>query len=227
MSSFHFRLGLLVLLVSRLGGANGKCPKKQISVQDTNKNVEFTGCMKPPPLMGRDIPGDEDFTYCCQLQSLCRSTCGLSQDYCDNDFKKCMLKLCKTNFRHNLQCKEAADVYYMGSSIFGEKVYDDAQALHCTCMGKSEVSKHYLGVFDNIYSTSSGLPLGTQDAKMERLRAKYTSASSAKGMRKVYFQLQKRYSSVIKPSSSSAASDGSIDFEGVELTPPKPTKEDL
>ena len=36
--------------------------------------------------------------------------CGAPKAYCDDDFKRCMLKLCSTDYKKNKQCPQAAEV---------------------------------------------------------------------------------------------------------------------
>ena len=51
-----------------------------------------------------------DFTYCCDRHDACYGMCGVPKAFCDDDFKTCMLKQCRTDYKKNKQCPQAAEV---------------------------------------------------------------------------------------------------------------------
>lgn len=112
-----------------------QCADNEIAVQTEGIRPKSNGCSKPD-FIGA-LPGEEDFTFCCDRHDTCYAMCGMSKEYCENDFNKCMKSLCKTNFARNTECKDAAEMYYMGVSMFGENGYGDSQDEYCQCIPKS------------------------------------------------------------------------------------------
>ena len=84
------------------------CKDGERLVQETNSIIESNGCSKPAFI---HVNGEEDFTYCCDRHDACYATCGASKSFCDNDFGKCMQKLCDDFFSHNEACGRAAETY--------------------------------------------------------------------------------------------------------------------
>jgi hypothetical protein len=46
-------------------------------------------------------------------------TCNIDKQVCESDFQRCLKKLCNSVYRRNPQCSQAADLYVMGTSMFG------------------------------------------------------------------------------------------------------------
>lgn len=65
------------------------------------------------------VEGEEDFTTCCDVHDACYATCGISKDHCENDFKRCMQRMCKEIFTSNSKCESATETYVMGTTAFG------------------------------------------------------------------------------------------------------------
>jgi hypothetical protein len=119
----------------------GVCKEGESAVQLFSIDVESNGCSKPSFIQ---VSGEEDFTYCCDRHDACYSTCGASQKFCDEDFKKCMLKLCATTYASNPQCSNAASTYAMGTMMFGSDGYQQTQNQYCACLPKGQsVIEHY------------------------------------------------------------------------------------
>ena len=96
------------------------CKEGDKAVQIPGVLVESNGCSKP---QGIEVGGEEDFTYCCDRHDACYGTCGLSKEYCDNDFGKCLKNMCKTIFTSNPQCTSAASMYQMATQVSIVKLY--------------------------------------------------------------------------------------------------------
>ena len=94
-----------------LNGVAFTCPKGKTPMQNPDSGRAVSnGCSKPG---GLDVPGEEDFTFCCDRHDTCYSTCGVGQKFCDNDFKKCMEGMCTKMFGDTAECKQAAGIYFM------------------------------------------------------------------------------------------------------------------
>lgn len=143
---------LLVLSLAMLSrGQEGdfkKCSPGMIAVQNKKKVPESNACSKPP---GFEIRGEEDFTYCCDRHDVCYETCNMNKDYCESEFEKCMKNLCRTNFKKNPECQQAAQMYTMGTSMFGGGAFAESQDQFCTCIEESQVDTHYAKLVHNFY----------------------------------------------------------------------------
>ncbi len=91
--------------------------KGWVPVQKFKRKVQSNGCSKPEFLT---VEGEEDFTTCCDHHDACYATCGISKDYCEKEFEKCMKRLCKEAFSSNDRCEGAASTYAMGTAMFGD-----------------------------------------------------------------------------------------------------------
>ena len=61
--------------------------------------------------------------------------------------------MCKTVFSSNSQCKNAADMYIMGTTMFGMQGYYDSQQDNCECIDNSleNITQHYVTLVENFY----------------------------------------------------------------------------
>jgi hypothetical protein len=77
--------------------------------------------------------------------------CGASKDKCEDDFGKCLKRMCTTNFSHNKECKQAAELYTMGTTIFGSNGFEGSQNDFCGCIPKTDEIAHYAQLVDDFY----------------------------------------------------------------------------
>jgi hypothetical protein len=127
------------------------CPTNQVPVQN-RQPIESNGCSKPSFLAVQD---EEDFTYCCDRHDACYQLVGLQRGYCDQDFSKCMRKMCHELFAHNPRCSNAADMYLFGTSAFGEAAYVNTQNAHIDCVENDQVIPHYVSFVDEFYRANT------------------------------------------------------------------------
>lgn len=193
VSGYLFVL-VLICFLGRVSSSN-VCSSDEVAVQDFTKNVESNGCSKPDFLK---IGGEEDFTSCCDLHDACYATCGLSQNYCDRDFERCMQNLCNDFFSSNRECSSAANMYAHGSSMFGLNSYMDTQKEHCTCVHVDDVLDHYAKGLNLFYSKH--VPVEKrQDGKKILSGSKYSSKEnpSLYIIYKLFYNLVKKYQNSI------------------------------
>lgn len=172
----------------KLSTAISECRADELLMQN-HVQSESNGCSKPSFIQ---VQGEEDFTYCCDRHDACYSTCGISKDYCEKDFKKCMKSMCQTVFAKNKECNQAADVYVMGTSMFGSNGYAESQNLHCSCIKKDDMMNHYKDIITKFYNTYAPAKLETF---MSTFQLKYTSIQK---LRNLYYRLMKTYDASIK-----------------------------
>lgn len=170
-----------------------KCRAGQKAVQIPGKAVQSNGCSKP---QGIQVPGEEDFSYCCDRHDACYATCGLTQNYCDEDFGTCMKSLCKSTFAHNPACPEAAGMYKMGTALFGQASFAESQADHCTCVDADSFTAHYSGLVAEFYEKFVDTTAARSSTLVEDLIAMPKWAGEK--LRKLYYTLHKKYDHAIE-----------------------------
>jgi hypothetical protein len=124
--------------------------RNYVSVQ-SSRRLESNGCSVPSFVkLADDAP---DFTECCHLHDACYETCGETREYCDADFKTCMNSLCKRQGVGAGSCKETANMFFMGVSMFGTAGFEDSQRDWCTCAkgGADALSNHYTMLLADFY----------------------------------------------------------------------------
>jgi hypothetical protein len=143
------------------------------------------------------VEGEEDFTYCCDRHDACYACCGISKSYCDEDFEKCMVRLCSSNFGSSSQCKSAASTYALGTKVFGQAGFIESQNDYCRCEKSDKVDDHYVTVIESFYSTH--VPTKT-DVQLQKLLSSYASSSPSSSKKKyhqLYYDLHKKYDHAI------------------------------
>jgi hypothetical protein len=174
-----------------------QCGTDETLVQIPSKQILSNGCSKPSFIK---VEGEEDFTYCCDRHDACYACCGISKGYCDDDFEKCMLKLCSSNFKSSSQCKTAASTYALGTKVFGQTGFIESQNDYCFCEKSDKVDEHYENVIQKFYSTH--VP-SKPSIDLPRILSSYAStpssstASSKKKYHQLYYDLHKKYDHAI------------------------------
>jgi hypothetical protein len=189
-------------------GAGACSDSSQVSAQKLDPLPSSNGCSKPS---GISVGGEEDFTYCCDRHDACYSTCGISKDLCEHDFGKCMKRLCKTAFPSNPQCAGAAQMYQMGTTMFGGSGFEDLQRDYCECIPKSDVTAHYSKLLKKVYKGHSTKSEAETTETIDKLMAKAGEEPSVRKLGSLFYKILKKY-------------DSAIQHEGkrVGANPPKP-----
>jgi secretory phospholipase A2 len=170
------------------------CPDaSHVLVQKFDSFPVSNGCSKPA---GISVGGEEDFTYCCDRHDACYSTCGISKSYCEKDFGKCMEELCRTAFKSNPQCSSAAQVYQMGTTMFGGNGFQDLQRDFCECVPKSNVQKHYRKLLEKLYKEHSEKSVNEVSEALTKLMIK--AGDSVPRLGNFFYMIMKKYESVIQ-----------------------------
>jgi hypothetical protein len=159
-------------LLGALGGASkrnedGSCPsvcEKEANTFPVPKRrirPYSNGCSVPESL--RSQLGDySDFEPCCDLHDACYMSCGIPKPKCEAHFKKCMEQRCQQKgSRQRNKCSEMANLFVMGTSIFGCNGYVELQAEGCECLPKKEAFsrvKDYAHEFYQSYNQTHSLP---------------------------------------------------------------------
>jgi secretory phospholipase A2 len=191
------RISFLLLLASCWShGAAGAeyCPDdSHVLVQRLNPLPTSNGCSKPAGLV---VGGEEDFTYCCDRHDACYSICGVSKQYCEKDFGKCMKELCWEIFPENLQCSQAAQMYQMGTTMFGSSGFQTLQYDFCECVPKSDVKKHYTQLLEKLYTDHTSKTASESSEMVAKLMDK--AGDSIQKLGNLFYYILKKYDSAIQ-----------------------------
>mmetsp|Transcript_13179 Transcript_13179/g.21850 ORF Transcript_13179/g.21850 Transcript_13179/m.21850 type:complete len:219 (-) Transcript_13179:33-689(-) len=176
-------------------GAESCSDSSQVLVQKLDALPSSNGCSKPS---GISVGGEEDFTYCCDRHDVCYSTCGISKDQCENDFGKCMKHLCKSAFSSNPQCAGAAQMYQMGTTMFGGSGFTDLQNDYCVCIPKSDVASHYTKLLRKVYKGHSTKSETEITETITKLIIKAGETPSVRMLGNLFYKILKKYDSAIQ-----------------------------
>ena len=125
------------------------------------------------------------------------ATCGSSKAFCEKDFEKCMKNLCKSNFPSKPECIGAAEMYTMGTTMFGSSGYDESQAMYCECTKEDNVLKHYELAMEHYYSKWK--PEKKDNAKAVIKKSKHAANTGSdtkpiyKTIYRLFYELMKKY----------------------------------
>jgi len=135
------------------------CPNKNHKPL-LNKEYIFTsnGC----GAHGIKINVNNDIEECCDLHDACYSICGISRDFCEQQFDKCLKQKCRNfnnnnnnnNNRHGIKneqnCLETINLLTMGSSMFGCQSFVSSQNESCICSDHTN-NKMFYDIIDSLY----------------------------------------------------------------------------
>jgi secretory phospholipase A2 len=189
-------------------GADSCSDSSHALVQKLGVFPSSNGCSKPP---GLSVGGEEDFTYCCDRHDACYSTCGISKAYCEQDFGKCMEDLCRTTFASNRQCSSAAQVYTMGTTMFGGNGFQDLQNSFCECVPKNDIKKHYAKLLEKVYKEHTDKSPIEASEVISKLLDKV--GDSVPKLARLFYKITKKYETVIQHEGKRVGAD-----------PPRPNK---
>jgi hypothetical protein len=143
------------------------------------------GCSVPPSM--RSSLGDyTHFTTCCDLHDTCYASCGVEKKTCESDFGKCMKHMCRIKYQpsdENVQkCDGMADMFTMGTSMFGCGGFTELQKDTCDCLEPKEAKQRvheYATEFYKTYNQTHPLP--------DKFVEKYISPSVSRAKRQQNF----------------------------------------
>jgi len=152
-------------------GEKGQCVSNCVmensaSVPKLRIRPYSNGC-SVPDFLSSGLGDYTHFTSCCHLHDACYMTCGTSQKFCDSEFHKCMKNECKKKFRSSVSveqktCRELADTFMVGVSMFGCGGFVDTQSEGCDCVSDAKEAKQrvkeYASDFYDTYNGTHALP---------------------------------------------------------------------
>jgi hypothetical protein len=133
-------------------------PKKRIRPYSNGCSV--------PPSMRSGIGDYSHFHKCCDLHDTCYASCGIDKKRCESDFDKCLKRTCRTDFQSISpqkvqQCNDMADMFTMGTTMFGCGGYTELQKDTCDCLQPKEAEQRvhdYATEFYKTYNQTHALP---------------------------------------------------------------------
>lgn len=126
------------------------CEEGRVAVQVAHRPLESDGCSKPAFLQ---VVGEEDFSPCCDLHDACYEVCGQTQRFCDQEFQRCMSRMCVS--ASNEDCPNAVAMYMTALAIFGGHAFDESQQTYCVCVESARAKDQWIQVARAFYSTHS------------------------------------------------------------------------
>jgi len=156
------------------------------------------GCSVPPSI--RQGLGDYSaFEPCCDLHDTCYMSCGVSKPFCETEFGKCMKSICqkkhKTNPQKRQECNGLADMFMMGTTMFGCGGYTELQKEGCDCLDHEEAEKRvneYAREFYNTYNQTHSLPDKIVQKYLEH-ETHISHTNRAKKHGELLYRLYKKY----------------------------------
>merc|ERR1712003_449366 len=111
---------------------------------------------------------DERIKHCCDFHDSCYGICGISRNFCDKDFQKCMNKECGKD----KECKSSAQMITMGAQLFGCGPFLEGQQSDCDCLDENAFEERVLMTLNELYSK---LPQDMQKTKeqLQAIKEKY------------------------------------------------------
>ncbi|XP_070545465.1 group XIIA secretory phospholipase A2-like [Ptychodera flava] len=115
-----------------------KCPNGAKPKPNPHHVPSYNGC----GTMGLELvtEGLPEMTKCCNKHDICYDTCGVDRIKCDEDFNKCLHKMCKKyksernmTKRQMEGCKTTAELMSAGTLGLGCQAFLDAQKEACSC----------------------------------------------------------------------------------------------
>lgn len=212
-----FLLSLVSLASTRsaiLCPSDGSNPN--LLIQSFNERIQSNGCPAANNLIsGSSGDGESsrwsydqnDYTICCDQQQICYQVCGLTKNYCDEDFKYCLTQLCENiqGVDQSHACELHAHLLFQSILYSNYEEYEDYQTKACQCVAEDEkedeeeestgVDSQYLHFFQNFYrkyapeKSSKGMALIQREIQKSQEKL-FTS-------RKLFYELHKKYDSAI------------------------------
>ena len=143
-------VALLVLMISILLSlcfaqqpCKFSCPKGKTKIPNPNHVPTSNGCGAGGLLVSVD---KYNFTACCDIHDICYDTCNNERNDCDKAFGECLIKYCRESLaptegskgkvtkEEKRSCKDAANLFQQGSSLFGCGTYKASQTNACSCV---------------------------------------------------------------------------------------------
>ena len=145
-------LGSLLGGGSSGGGAGdvGGGPQGQAYAPKKSYRPQANGC-GPAGMRQRD--GDQYGLHeCCNGHDTCYSACGSDFQYCEKQFKKCMLGKCEQN-NGGAHCAETANSFASMTGMFGRGFHQQGMDETCECVPTAQVDKRNAEYFVHFYKT--------------------------------------------------------------------------
>eukprot|EP00483_Globobulimina_turgida_P001601 UN01603 len=171
MCSWHFSLFLITLIFTIINGQNvaNTCEYHCHHEDETPCNKKghlFTsnGCGS----MGIKVTLDPRVEHCCDTHDACYAVCGISRDYCDSQFNKCVVKGCGKDE----DCASSAAMITMGASLFGCEPFLETQKESCDCLKGNDYDERVLDTLKEIYAKLDDENKKTEQ-ELQEIQAKY------------------------------------------------------
>lgn len=158
-------LGDLGGLMGMLGKQNGKkdagplrsCPKGKhaapVPLGVRSEKISANGCGPA----GLQVSEDFGLYLCCNRHDVCYQGCGVSFDFCESQFAKCMRNVCKQQEDASQiePCNKQANSFTGMTKAFGSGIWQSSQETACNCFDtKEEAFEGTLKYLQSVYEAA-------------------------------------------------------------------------
>lgn len=134
------------------------CGPGHVKVPKLNQHEFYRGRGCIPSGNGHRVIDIFGLGRCCNGREICLGTCGTTQMYCEEEFEKCMQKVCeRPKVGLPKRCQEQIRTFTSVTKVFGLKLHQDWQAERCDCANSAEdVIKRHRKYVRKIYRLFNG-----------------------------------------------------------------------
>ena len=172
-----------------------RCKKDEEAVPKWPLKLESYGCsgMGGMQIFSQALDSGSPHELCCDLRNACLQTCGASKSFCDDEFLKCGKTTCDnlTDAEAKKSCESSSSMNQILVQLDNCQKYDAAQASHCECVPKEDVSNKRERVLRAFYKKFNPEAMD----KVPGLAAKADTPAKMVGL---LLRLYKKYPTVIK-----------------------------
>jgi hypothetical protein len=169
-----------------------KCSANQVLVQ-ARERIWANGC----GTASVKVDHDPVVVPCCNFHDTCYSICGMTHKECESKFKKCIAKSCAGDE----SCQNRHNMLTMGTSMFGQSIFEESQSTYCECVQSNLTSTVYMQRSLEVYKFA-GLKPKEASSKTEALQRRIdafakSSRPAREGGAKLLMDLYEKYPSAI------------------------------
>jgi hypothetical protein len=169
---------------------------QELLIQSFHEVIQSNGC---PDAVGSDsFMQNNDYTVCCDQLQICYQVCGLTKNYCDEDFKYCLYQLCENiqGVDQSHRCELNLNLLFNSMIYSNYEEYEDYQTEICQCVEDSAmVGPEYINYFQDFYLKYAPEKLSKGMAAIQREIQK--SHEKLFTYRKLFYELHKKYDRAI------------------------------
>ncbi|KAL7016006.1 hypothetical protein ACKWTF_016770 [Chironomus riparius] len=135
MTKFSKKIIFSIILINFLQktlACDFKCPSYLHPYPNPYFHKSANGCGTSELNFDAKFLPNPNLEYCCNEHDYCYETCGVTKQYCDINFRKCMMDICGSGF-YVLKCQLKAKIFFETAKNLGCNSYLKSQQKACIC----------------------------------------------------------------------------------------------